>query len=65
MQKLEDVTTVVIKHKANDSRGVGIIIKKGEELKLRQIWSRSRDLIWNDDEQNLCIYSLFIIQRSQ
>jgi hypothetical protein len=28
MQKLEDVTTVVIKHKANDSRGVGRIIKK-------------------------------------
>ena len=36
MQKLEDVTTVVIKYKANDSRGVGRILKTGEELKLRQ-----------------------------
>jgi hypothetical protein len=36
MQKLEVVTIVVIKYRVNDSRGVGRILKKGEELKLRK-----------------------------
>jgi len=66
MQKLEDVTIVVIKYKANDSVGVGRILKKKtKSSNCAKIWSRSSDLIWNDDEQNLCIYSWFIKQRSQ
>ena len=36
MQKLEDVTIVVIKYKANDSVGVGRILKKRWRAQIAQ-----------------------------
>ena len=61
MQKLEDVTIVVIKYKGNISRGVGRILKKAKSSNCAKIWGRSRDVTVTN---RICVFILGLLNKA-